>query len=127
MSPAEIKLETRPVVGAVLNAAASASDRAANGCTTGYSKKLENHRAAVALWIAFYNFCRVHETLRCTPAMALGVTDHIWSVAELVSAALEPSDVPPLPTPAQPTTLRPSTRRFRLIVRSDGKGTNMPR
>ena len=40
--------------------------------TDGFSKKLENHRAAVALWIAFYNFCRVHETLRQTPAMALG-------------------------------------------------------
>jgi hypothetical protein len=47
--------------------------------TNGYSKKLENHRAAVALWVAFYNFCRVHETLRCTSGMALGVTDHIWT------------------------------------------------
>ena len=65
--------------------------------TNGFSKKLENHRAAISLWIAFYNFCRVHETLRCTPAMALGVTDHIWTIAELVAAALEPSDVPPLP------------------------------
>ena len=45
--------------------------------------------------------------------MALGVTDHIWSVAELVQTALEPSDVPPLPRPTQPTTLRPGTRRFR--------------
>ena len=44
---------------------------------------MENHRAAVALWIAFYNFCRVHETLRCTPAMALGVADHIWTIGEL--------------------------------------------
>jgi IS1 family transposase len=42
-----------------------------------FSKRLENHQAAVALWIAFYNLCRVHETLRCTPSMALGVTDHI--------------------------------------------------
>jgi hypothetical protein len=67
--------------------------------TNAYSKKLENHRAAVALWIAFYNFCRVHETLRCTRAMALGVTDHIWTIGELISAALEPSGVPPLPRP----------------------------
>jgi hypothetical protein len=43
--------------------------------TNGYSKKFENHCAAVALWIAFYNFCRVHETLRSTPAIALGVAD----------------------------------------------------
>jgi hypothetical protein len=41
----------------------------------------------VALWIAFYNLCRVHETLRCMAAMALGVTDHIWTIAELVAAA----------------------------------------
>jgi hypothetical protein len=53
--------------------------------TNGFSKKLENHQAAVGLWIAFYNLCRVHETLRCTPAMALGVTDHIWTIAELVA------------------------------------------
>jgi hypothetical protein len=74
--------------------------------TNGFSKKLENHSAAIALWIGFYNFCRIHESLRCTPAMALGVTDHIWSIAELMEAALEPSDIPPIPrTPS--TTLRP--------------------
>lgn len=67
--------------------------------TNAYSKKLENHRAAVALWIAFYDLYRVHETLRCTPAMALGVTDHVWTIAELIQAGLEPSDVPPLPRP----------------------------
>jgi hypothetical protein len=72
--------------------------------TNGFSKKLENHQAAVALWVAFYNLCRVHETLRCTPAMAPGVTDHIWTIGELVQAALEPSDVPPLPR------LRPKRR-----------------
>jgi IS1 family transposase len=94
--------------------------------TNGFSKKLENHRAAVALWICFYNLCRVHETLRCTPAMALGITDHIWTIAELITAALEPSDTPPLPKEPQ-TTMRPGTRRFRLIVGRGGKGTNMPR
>ncbi len=95
--------------------------------TNGFSKKLENHRAAVALWICFYNLCRVHETLRTTPAMALGVTDHIWTIGELIAAALEPTDVPP-PLPKEPeTTLRPGTRRFRLIVGRGGKGTNKPR
>jgi hypothetical protein len=49
----------------------------------------ENHVAAVALYVAHYNFCRVHETLRITPAMPLGVTDHIWTIGELVDAALE--------------------------------------
>jgi hypothetical protein len=75
------------------------------------AKKLENHRAAVALWVSFYNLCRVHETLRCTPAMALDVTDHIWTIAELVTVALEPSDVPPLPRPTPETTLRPGLTR----------------
>jgi IS1 family transposase len=56
--------------------------------TNGFSKKLENHLAAVALYVAHYNLCRVHETVRMTPAMALGVTDHIWDIGELVNAAL---------------------------------------
>ncbi len=91
--------------------------------TNGFSKKLTNHQAAVALWIAFYNLCRVHETLRCTPAMALGVTDHIWTIAELVAAALEPLDVPPLPRPIPETTLRPGYRPFRPVVIRGGKIT----
>ena len=55
--------------------------------TNGFSKKLRNHRAAVALYVAHYNLCRVHETIRMTPAMALGVTDHIWEIGELIEAA----------------------------------------
>ncbi|HEX9808872.1 MAG TPA: transposase, partial [Alphaproteobacteria bacterium] len=55
--------------------------------TNGFSKKLENHKAAVSLYVAHYNLCRVHEALRVTPAMALGVTDHIWSIGELIEAA----------------------------------------
>jgi IS1 family transposase len=57
--------------------------------TNAFSKKLENHVASVALYFAHYNFCRVHETLRVTPAMQLGVTDHIWTIGELVDAALD--------------------------------------
>ena len=64
--------------------------------TNAFSKKLENHEAAVALYVAHYNLCRVHETLRVTPAMQLGVTDHIWSIGELVDAALNGE----LPEPA---------------------------
>jgi len=56
--------------------------------TNAFSKKLENHEAAVALYAMTFNFCRVHETLRVTPAMQLGVTDHVWSIGELVDAAL---------------------------------------
>jgi IS1 family transposase/transposase-like protein len=55
--------------------------------TNAYSKKLGNLKAAVCLWFAFYNFCRVHQSLRCTPAMEAGITDHVWSVAELLGAA----------------------------------------
>ena len=48
--------------------------------TNGFSKKIENFEAAVALHFGYCNFVRVHKTLRCTPAMAGGVTDHIWTV-----------------------------------------------
>ena len=54
--------------------------------TNGFSKKWENHWAAVALWFAFYNFCRVHKSLRTTPAMAAGIADHTWSVRELLES-----------------------------------------
>jgi IS1 family transposase len=52
--------------------------------TNGFSKKWENLEFAYALWFAYYNFCRVHKTLRVTPAMEAGITDHIWTIAELI-------------------------------------------
>jgi hypothetical protein len=52
--------------------------------TNAFSKKVQNHAAAVALWFMYYNFCRVHMSLRVTPAMESGIADHIWSVEELV-------------------------------------------
>ena len=55
--------------------------------TNAFSKKWQNLKAAYALWFAFYNFCRVHSTLRVTPAMEAGIADHIWSVRELLEAA----------------------------------------
>jgi IS1 family transposase len=51
--------------------------------TNGFSKKLENHGHAIALHYMHYNFCRVHKTLRVTPAMESGLTDHVWSIEEL--------------------------------------------
>ncbi len=51
--------------------------------TNGFSKKLENHAAAVALHFMHYNFARIHMTLRCTPAMEAGLTDHVWSLEEI--------------------------------------------
>jgi len=65
--------------------------------TNGFSKKLRNHRAAVSLYVAHYNLCRVHEALRITPAMAIGVTDHVWSVGELIEASAHPLDTSPKP------------------------------
>lgn len=52
--------------------------------TNGFSKKIENHGHAVALHFMHYNFCRVHKTLRVTPAMEAGLTDHVWTPEELV-------------------------------------------
>ena len=52
--------------------------------TNAFSRKVENLKAAVALHFAWYNFCRTHKTLRCTPAMEAGIADHIWGLAELV-------------------------------------------
>jgi hypothetical protein len=49
-----------------------------------FSKKVENHAAAVALWFMYYNFCRIHQTLRVTPAMEAGISTHVWSIEELV-------------------------------------------
>jgi hypothetical protein len=51
---------------------------------TGFSKKLENHAAMGALYLMFYNFGRVHQTLRVTPAMEAGIADHVWSIEEIV-------------------------------------------
>jgi IS1 family transposase len=53
--------------------------------TNGFSKKLENHGHALALYFMHYNFCRIHQTLRVTPAMQAGLSDHVWSIEELVS------------------------------------------
>jgi IS1 family transposase len=52
--------------------------------TNGFSKKIENHIAAVALYFMYYNFGRVHQTLRVTPAMEAGLSDHVWSIEEIV-------------------------------------------
>lgn len=57
--------------------------------TNAFSKKWEKHHAALALYLAFYNFCRMHKTLRCTPAMTAGVVDHVWTVKDLLAAAVE--------------------------------------
>ena len=53
--------------------------------TNGFSKKVENRCHALALYFMYYNFCRIHQTLRVTPAMEAGVTDHVWEIEEILS------------------------------------------
>jgi hypothetical protein len=53
--------------------------------TNAFSKKVENHEAAIALHFMYYNFCRVHQTLRVTPAMEAGVANHVWTFEEIVA------------------------------------------
>jgi hypothetical protein len=77
--------------------------------SNGFSKRIENHCAAVSLYVAFYNLCRTHEALRTTPAVALGIADRAWSIGDLIDAALAIQ-------PITPTTTAPDRRRrFKVI------------
>lgn len=98
-SPAAVvSVTTKHVVGAQRTVSTSyierqnltlrMSQRRFTRLVNGFSKKLNNHIAAVALYVAHYNLCRVHEALRITPAMQVGVTDHVWSIGEMIDAAL---------------------------------------
>jgi IS1 family transposase len=95
------------------------SQRRFTRLTNAFSKKVENHAAAVSLYVAHYNLCRVHEALtpsakhQNTPAMALGLTTQPWSLGELLDAALAVA-------PADPTITAPERRR-RLRVIEGGK------
>ena len=53
--------------------------------TNGFSKKFENHAEMVAIHSVYYNFARIHKTLRITPAMVAGLSDHVWSLGEIVT------------------------------------------
>ena len=53
--------------------------------TNAFSKKIQNHEAAVALHYMYYNFVRIHQTLRVTPAMAAGISDHVWGFREVAA------------------------------------------
>jgi hypothetical protein len=52
--------------------------------TNAFSKKLENHEHSIALYFMYYNFARIHQTLRVTPAMEAGIADHVWNLEEIV-------------------------------------------
>lgn len=53
--------------------------------TNAFSKKIENHEHAIALYFMYYNFCRIHQTLRVTPAMEAGIANHVWTLEEVVA------------------------------------------
>jgi IS1 family transposase len=120
-SPCEVIAVERAVVSGVPSQISTSYVERGNlsirmGCrrftrlTNGFSKKLDNHVAAVSLYVAHFNLCRVHETLRTTPAVQLGITDHVWSLGELIDAALPLApETPQEPTPPQ------WRRRFRVI------------
>ncbi len=69
--------------------------------TNAFSKKFENHMHMVALYTMFYSFCRIHKTLRVTPAMEAGLTDRVWDMEDIIAAmdAIAPK-------PGRPTTYK---------------------
>jgi IS1 family transposase len=75
----------------------------------GFSKIFTNHRAAVSLYVAHYNLCRVHESLRTTPAVALGVADRVWAIGDLIDAALATQPIDPVQSGPD------RRRRFKVI------------
>lgn len=78
-----------------LNLTTRMSVRRYTRLTNAFSKKLENHVAAVSLHFMHYNFCRPHLTLKTTPAVAAGVTDHVWKIDEIVGL-LEAAEATPI-------------------------------
>jgi hypothetical protein len=84
-------------------------------CFSSRLAKLDNHWSAVALYVAHYNLCRIHESLspsarhQVTPAMALGITDRIWSLGELIDAALAVAG-------PDPTETAPERRRKVRVI-----------
>jgi len=92
-----------------------------------FSKKLENHKAAMTLAYTYRNFCHVPRNLKITPTTAAGVTDHTWDLAEFMEAVLsaepcEPPSAVPLVIPAPPTTARqlPNGKGFLRVVPGSG-------
>ena len=60
------------------------SMRRFNRLTNGFSKKIENHVATIAIHVVYYNYCRIHQTLRVSPAMAAGVSQRLWDIEDMI-------------------------------------------
>ena len=119
-SPAQVVAVARDVISGVPAEISTSYVERSNllirmGCrrltrsTNGFSKRLENHCAAVSLYVAHYNLCRVHESLRSTPAMALGIADRAWTIGDLLDAALATQPIKPI------TTAPDRRKRFQVI------------
>jgi hypothetical protein len=91
------------------------SQRRFTRLTNGFSKKLDNHVAAVALYVAHYNLCRVHEALKSTPAKAIGVADRTWTIGDLIDAALATQ-------PINPVVTAPERRKLFTVIDGGKKG-----
>jgi len=76
--------------------------------TNAFSKKIENHAAAVAIWFMYYNFCRVHSTLRVTPTIESGISNHVWSIEEICGLL-----------PKQPSSARQAEKNLVLKALGD--------
>ena len=74
--------------------------------TNAFSKKAENHVHALALYFTFYNFCRVHKTLRCSPAMAAGVSKTLWSMEDVVALIDAAAEAPKARGPYKPRSAK---------------------
>jgi hypothetical protein len=70
------------------NLSARTFTRRLTRCTIGYSKKLENLRHAIAMFVCHFNFCRTHSAHKKTPAQAAGLTEKVWTIAELLESAI---------------------------------------
>lgn len=79
-----------------------------------FLEKLDCHLSAVSLYVAHYNLCRVHESLKCTPAMALGITDRVWTITDLIEAALATQPITPVPS-------APERRKAFRVIEGDRK------
>src|SRR5271166_604650 len=79
-----------PIVAYLCDLTLRMSNRRFTRLTNAFSKKVDNHGHMVALHYMHYNFCRVHKTLRVTPAMEAGISDHVWSIEELCALLPKP-------------------------------------
>lgn len=75
--------------------------------TNAFSKKIENHAHAVALHMMYYNFVRIHKALRLTPAMAAGMTERLWEIADIAKLVEDAEAAPAKRGPYKRTNAEP--------------------